>query len=268
MSAATLAALQRRFLERMRGGGAGFDDAIAQTRMPAGTGLRIYRNAYDARLREALEHDHAALAHHLGDARWRALCADYIAACPSRHHSLRDFGNALPQYLRTAPAYAGAAELAQLAAFERGLLDSFDAADAAPALWRDLATLPPARWPTLLPHLHPSVRVLRFDCNVVEIWRAAKQSHAPPAVTRRASTWVLWRDAERVGRFRSLEPAEADAVGHIAAGGDLAGLCDVLAASHAADAVPGAMLAVLQRWCGDGWIRAWDSLPSPGQANA
>nr|WP_281377942.1 DNA-binding domain-containing protein [Chiayiivirga flava] len=260
--------MQRRFLERMRGGGAGFDDAIAQTRMPAGTGLRIYRNAYGARLREALEHDHAALAHHLGEARWRALCTDYIAACPSRHHSLRDFGNALPQYLRTAPAYADAADLAQLAAFERGLLDSFDAADAVPALWSDLATLPPAHWPTLVPQLHPSVRVLRFDCNVVEIWRAAKRSHAPPAVATRASAWVLWRDAERVGRFRSLAADEAAAFAHIASGGDLAGLCEVLAASHAADAVPGTMLAMLQRWCGDGWIRAWESVPCPAQESA
>ncbi len=263
---AELAALQTAFLAAMRAASSekSVSDKLISTlalgrHATPGLGLAIYQNAYGARLREVLENDHPQLGKYLGDDLWYPLCDGYIRAHPSQVRSLRDFGAALPSYMTTAEPFRSSPQTAELAAFERRLLDCFDAADAPLTTWQALLATPPERWPNLCPQFHPSVQLHHTQWNSVEIWRALKAEQAPPELCSARADWLLWRDREQVTRFRSLSSEEAQAFAHFHAGGDFARLCEALQERHAAEAVPGIALGVLQGWCNEDVISAWNA---------
>ena len=256
---AGLAELQKTFLASMRGASSDhLKPALAPGRN--GTpelGLGIYQNAYSSRLREALENDHPQLGKYLGDELWQQLCAGYITAHPSKVRSLRDFGASLPGYTTVTEPFCNNPQIAELAEFERRLLDCFDAADARLATWQSLLTTPAERWPKLCPQFHPSVQLQRVEWNSVEIWRALKAEQIPPAPTKADAAWLLWRDQEQVTRFRVLTADEAQAYAHFCAGNDFAFVCETLQEQHDAEAVPGIALEMLQRWCLEGCVTSW-----------
>lgn len=257
-----LALLQRQFIAHLRGApNEDLQQAVDVGRLPAATGLRIYTHAYGARLREALENDHPVLGAYLGDELWETLCSGYIDAHPSRVRSLRDFGNALPAYLGEAGTFRGHPQLKELARFERLLLDSFDAADDPRTDWAQLQMIPPGQWPAMRVRLHRSVRVHRARHGSVAIWQAIKAERPPPeyADIEEAVDWVLWRDEDGVGRFRSLELDSAAAFGCCKHGGSFADLCELMAITHPVEEVPARVLGYLQDWCGQGWIARWDA---------
>jgi hypothetical protein len=257
-----LARLQRDFMAHLQGR---TSDALHASvdggHLPPATGLGIYANAYGARLREALENDHPALGAYLGDELWEALCKGYIDAHPSRVRSLRDFGNTLPAYLAEAEQFRGHPQLAELARFERLLLDSFDAAEDPRADWAQLQVIPPEQWPALRIRLHRSVRVHQARHGSVVIWQAIKAEQAPPtyAGIEEAVDWVLWRDEDSVGRFRSLEHDSAAAFGCCRHSGSFAELCELMAITYPVEGVPARVLGYLQDWCGQGWITRWEA---------
>lgn len=255
----SLAQLQQKFLETMRGGDAAAllsELALGRHGSPA-TGLAIYRNAYTSRLREALESDHPVLGNYLGDDLWVQLCEGFIAAHPSAVRSLRYFGASLPSYLRTVEAFSANPELAEIAELERLLLDCFDAGDAERAAWPDLLAMPEARWPSLRLRFHPSLRQHRVQWNSVEIWRALKNEETPAPAAATSGQWLLWRDPEQITRFRSLDAEEGDSLEHFLQSGDFSGLCERLQRGHPAHDVPGLALQTLHRWCGEGLIAEW-----------
>jgi hypothetical protein len=260
-----LARLQAQFFRQVSG--LGGDDATPALDASAGIapalGLRIYAHAYGARLREALHSDHAALAAYLGAAAWARASADYIAAQPSRQRSLRQFGDGLPAFLRAHRRYRERPELAELAAFERALLDSFDAADASPVGWQELLALPAAAWPSLAPRLHPALGRLSTTSNCVESWLALQGDGPRPALSVSArGEWAIWRDPDLVTRFRSLPPPEAMLLDHFRTGGDFASGCEHLTRLLPADEVPAQALQYLGQWSGDGWISRWSGEPA------
>ena len=257
---AGLAQLQRTFLAAMQGGAV---EALRSQLMPgrhadAATGISIYRNAYHARLREALESDHPVLGAYLGDALWARLCEGYVTEHPSTVRSLRHFGDSLPAYLQRAGDFVATPQCAELARLERRLLDCFDAPDGARAEWGALLSAPESAWPGLRLRFHPRAQDFFADWNSVEIWRALKDEQTPPQpAPARNRHWVLWRDDELVTRFRSLDTEESAAFSHFLDGGDFAGLCDRLLSWRPAEETPAAALGLLNRWCGEGWIGQW-----------
>lgn len=262
---ASLAELQRDFLADMRGLAADAAMAhLASGGIPAATGIAIYRNAYAARLREALENDHPVLGRYLGDTLWAQMCDGYIAAHPSRVQSLRHFGESLPNYLAGVEPFSASLQLAEVARLERRLLDCFDAADADRADWQSLVEMPGTDWPGLRLCFHPSVQSLQHAWNSIEIWNALKQDSAPPIAMRGASDWLLWRDDERITRFRSMAFDESVALRHFLYGGDFAGVCEALLEAHPSEAVPGVAIGLLRQWCDDGLIQRWRN-GAPGQ---
>jgi len=264
MSGPSLASMQRQFLAHIRGcSGAKVPAAVAQGRLSGPIGVGIYINAYGARLREALENDHSVLATYLGDNLWEQLCRGYIAAHPSRYRSLRQFGASLPEYLGSTAPFLAHPTVAGLATFELALLDCFDAADAACAEWNELPGLQASHWPDLRLCFHPSFRLLGAANNSVEIWQAIKAGQTPPAACAAVNAgWALYRDAESVTRFRSVNAEEYAVAGHAARGSSFASICERLTDWHSADVVPGVALGYLHSWCAEGWLSGWE-FPSP-----
>lgn len=255
---ATLIDLQRRFLADMRGGQG--DEALpllADGGIPRRKGLAIYRHAYSARLREALENDHVALGRYLGDDGWAAMCDGYIAAHPSRMRSLRQFGDALPAYLAHASPFRDMPQVSELAMLERLFLDCFDAADGEATDWASLMALPETAWPTLRPGFRPSLRTMTCQWNTVDIWSALKNDDTPPSAMRMPSHWLLYRDEARVTRFRSMADDEALLLGHFLDGGDFAGGCNALIALHPVDDVPAVAVGLLCRWHEESLVARW-----------
>lgn len=258
-----LAQMQRQFMASLRRG----DDALlpqlaANGPVSPALGWAIYVNAYGARLREVLENDHPVLSQYLGDELWDALCEGFIAARPSRLRSLRDFGGPLPAWLRQAAPFAAQPQIAELAAWERRLMDSFDAADAPVASWSELLALAPERWPTLTLQLHPSLQLLNPQWNSVAIWKAMKAGQAPPrAEPTQEEHWLLWRDTALLTRYRPMSPQEAAMLGHFARGGHFADACECLLQWHAAESVPALAVQWLKDWTDEGWISRWRDAP-------
>jgi hypothetical protein len=251
-----LRVLQQQFFAALRRPQDALPETLALDRRVGATlGFGIYRNAYQARLCEALENDHAVLAAYLGDSLWHRLCADYIKAHPSTHRSLRYFGHDLVTFLNTFTPLSTSPEAIEIAAFERALLDCFDASDALPQSWAQFAQIPPELWPSAWLSALPSLRLHPVRCNSVEIWQALKAQTTPPKVHSIAATdWLLWRDQALVTRFRALSAVESAAVNFLIAGGDFSGWCELFLAFYPVAEVPGAALAMLQQCLAEGWI--------------
>lgn len=219
-------------------------------------GLAIYANAYQSRLREALESDHPVLSVYLGDSLWTDFCNRFINECPSRVRSLRHFGEQAPAWLAMNSPFAAHPLIAELAAFERLLLDAFDAADAPRLPWSDIQQRAPEAWPGLRLQFHPSVRLLNTACNVVDVWKALKEKLDPPEATVSAMpAHLIWRDAERITRFRPVDSIELAALNvSLVQAGDFAMLCEMLAYAIDPDQVPGFAINCLRRWFDDGIV--------------
>lgn len=248
--------LEQRLLAHLRNGPEFPREWCAQGRVDSAVGLSIYANAYHSRLREALETDHPQLAAYLGDTLWTEFCTGYIEAHPSRVRSLRHFGAQVPAWLTQHMPFAGHAAIAELAEFERHLLDVFDAADGGRIAWSALQALDPHAWPGVRLGFHPSVRLLPTQTNAVEIWRALKEAQPPPAAgTSATPARLLWRDTERVSRFRPVEADELLALQEMfSAQQDFAAMCARLLQASPAEAVPGMAIGYLRQWFDEGII--------------
>lgn len=245
-----LAALQAAFQDDLLGRPS---DAVrhvrATSKASAETLLGVYREAYRLRLIEALSDDHPALLKLLGAEAFAALTRAYADAHPSRHPSIRWFGAALPDFLRTAAPWAERPWLAELAAFERALRDAFDAADAPPVGVEAVAAVPAEAWPRLRLAFLPSLRRLDLSWSVVRTWKegaAPERLEAPVA-------WAIWRP-QLVTEYRSLDPDEAWALDAAARGAAFAALCEGLLRWHAPEQAPARAAGLLRTWLEQGML--------------
>ena len=169
-----LADLQKRFLGFLTDRGEDIRDLVVDDQgISADTRLHIYRNACRLRLRGAIDTDHEVLGRYLGDELFDRMVQEYIARYPSRFFSLRDFTAHLPVFLRETAPFSGHPIVAEIAAFERLLLDVFDAPDLPRAGVNRLRGLTLDQWPGLRLRFHPSVQLFNTRWNSVESWLRA-----------------------------------------------------------------------------------------------
>lgn len=264
--------LQREFLAYLLSGDARIADHIVdQPPVSRDVRLHIYRNAYRVRLRETVDTDHEILGLYLGDELFEQMVNGYIDAHPSPHRSLRFFADQLPEYLRQVPLFADHPQVAELAAFERRLLASFDAADAGRLTVAAVAALTSADWPAMRLRFHPSVQLFRADWNSVAIWQALKAGAEPPDVAAQpGSWWLLWRGEDRLTQFRSAVPEEVQCLQHFLHGGNFAGACERLLDGVAPDELAAQVVDWLGSWLTNGLVSrvlvttAEEGVPWPG----
>jgi hypothetical protein len=222
--------------------------------------LGIYRNAYRLRLREAIDTDHEMLGRYLGDELFDQMVQGFIRSHPSHYYSLRDFTARLPAFLSEASPFADHPILSEIAAFERLLLDVFDARDLPRLALADLRAVPPERWPGLRIRFHPSLQLFAARWNSVESWRALKEGGTPPVPERRENEayWLLWRGRDRLSHFRPLARAEHAMLMVGLHGEPLSTLCE-RAGEWMADAeVSAQVLESLNDWIEQGLIVRFD----------
>ena len=184
--------------------GAIIDNIAEQGNIDRASRLNIYQNAYHVRLRECIETDHPILGLYLGDDLFEQMVSSYIRQHPSQYRSLRQFADRLPDYLTKNEPFRSHPIIAEIAAFERRLMDAFDAADCSTATLTDLQSLPAEQWPEMKLAFHPSLQLFESQWNSVECWKALKHEQTPPDACRQQAWWFIWRDRERLTQYRNL----------------------------------------------------------------
>ncbi len=135
--------------------------------------LGVYRDAYALRLIEVLETDFPGLYAMAGPHDFDLMARAYIRAHPSTTPSVRWFGRHLAAFLASTPPFDATPAAADMARFEWLLGEAFDAADAEPLTFEQLAGAPPEAWTSLRLSFVPSLR------------RATLTHQAPQASLRR-----------------------------------------------------------------------------------
>ena len=190
----------------------------------------VYRNAYVLRLAEVLGEDYELVHGYLGDAGFSNLVRAYIAAHPSDQRNARWFGRHFPAFVRDTDPYAKHPEIAELAALEKALGDAFDAPDAEPLSFAQLAELAPEAWPKLVFVPHPTTIRLTFRTNAAELWSALKEETLPPKAQNlpEPQAILVWRQ-EFMVRFRPISTEEAMMWDEAAKGVRFGVLCEMVA---------------------------------------
>lgn len=222
--------------------------------LPAELRWYIYANAYQSRLLECLQQDFEQTWAYVGDEMFASLCLAYLQQHPPHSWTLRDLGAQFPLHLEQ--ALPGHPQVSELAEFEWRLRAAFDAADAEPLTLGEIQCLDPESWPDLRFLVTPSTDLHHQHFNSLEVWKALKAEQAPPPPQRSefAIPCLIWRDAERRTRYRSLEADEAvliDALLHQEA---FATLCVLLNARLPGDNAAFQAGQYLQQWLTDGLL--------------
>jgi hypothetical protein len=243
-------------------------DAAHLLRIDAGREplLRIYRQAYTARLIGALRDNFGVLPLVLGDEAFEALALAYIEAHPSQRPSIRWFGDRLPEFMAAHDDLVPHPAMTDLARMEWALRAAFDAADASPIDATALAGVPGDAWPSLVFEPLPSVQLLALGWNVEPVWRALKDADpnaAPelPEPQANQHTLLVWRQGVET-RWRSLDGADAKALAAVLAGESFGALCAVAAADVGEAQAALQAAGVLRHWLDDGLIGGWRIAPT------
>jgi hypothetical protein len=236
--------------------------------------FQVYTNAYRLRLIDALSLDYPALKASLGDTEFQQLGYAYIDAAPSDQFSIRWFGRHMPDFLAEAPAYAGQLALQELAMFQWGLSEAFDAPDYLDKqldeieemieggdLYQRFAAIPPQDWPRLRLRFHPSLNRLDLYSNAPQVWLATDQNQIIPELfcTDQVQLWSIWRQDFKL-LFRSLSSEEAFAVDAFRHGQCFSQVCSGLCALLPEDQVAIKAAGFLQAWLRDGWVTGFEMM--------
>ncbi len=178
MSSSPLERLQRRFVRSVTF--AADADLIAAVtgggRLSAAEAIGVYRDAYPARLTEALGETYEACWRVMGDEEFFAAARDFIARAPSRSYNLSDYGESFPEFLEARPQAQGAPFLGDLARLEWAFLRLFHAR-AQEGL--EPAALAAAAGPQSILRLGAACVLLSFKHSIYGIWKRDRADDTP-----------------------------------------------------------------------------------------
>lgn len=211
--------------------------------------LGVYQNAYVMRLIEFLANDYEKLHSVLGDEQFDEMARAYIAAHPSNSRNARWFGARLPAFLASHAPYKDTPLLAEMARIELGLVDVFDAEDAAVLTMDELGAVPPNAWPGLTFTAHPATRRFDITSNADAIWRALhNEDDVPePQNVNEPRRVITYRD-KGMASFRVMAADEAMMWDEAANGVPFSVLCEMLSVYGGEDEAPARAAGYLCGW--------------------
>ncbi|MEO8154504.1 MAG: DNA-binding domain-containing protein [Rhizobacter sp.] len=230
-------------------------DGLLRGRNPL---LRIYQQAYTARLLAALRDNLGVLPRAMGDEAFDALGMAYLQAHPSSHPSIRWFGHALAEFMAQQPDLVPHPAFVDLARMEWALRSAFDAADAPTLSAASVAARAPEHWPDWVLRFQPSAQVLPLSWRVEPAWRAlqAADDDEPELEEPEAGQHLLlvWRPQLET-RWRSVS-AEIEALLLPAAmqGSSFSALCERAAQQVGEAQAAAAVVGALRQWIAEGLL--------------
>ncbi len=260
----SLAAVQAALLSRITGqelGAPAWDTTSliqGDARASAEERLAIYSFMYGARFVEALESQFPRLARQIGADAFADLTANYTAARPSRHPSLRELGRALPGWL--AAQQPDTPALAALAALEWARADVYDLADEPAMTLEALRAFPPERFGELPLKLIAAHRFVEVERGTEALWDglapdAGETPDLLPASPQAGpgATLLVWRQEIAV-YHRAVDPEERAALALMSSGSRFGVICDALSAAHGDETAATRAFAWLSTWISDGLL--------------
>lgn len=199
----------------------------------ASPGMAIYRNAYRARLADALATSFERTRRWVGDDMFGAASAHYILTHPPSSWTLDDYGDGFPETL--AGLFGEDPEVAELAWLEWHMQRAFAAPDGAELTAAKLAAaaIGESEWEALrlAPPTGFACRAVAHDLSA--LWHGlAGDAAEPPAPPAKADHWLLvWRQGF-VPRFRLLDSSEFSALGMLLDGHRFGKLVEQLGADE------------------------------------
>ena len=256
-NAGSLEDLQRAFQDYLLASSDGFRAAVRDTRKAdRATLLDVYRDGYALRLIEVLTNDYPGLMAMAGPADFDHMARAYIARHPSRHPSVRWYGQGLGDFLATTPPFNGSPDAAEMARFEWALGEAFDSPDVAPVTADALMALAPEAWETLSFNALPSLRRLTLAFDVPQAWQ--RRDEVEPGNLEVQGTpapvaWAIWRP-EFISNFRSLEDDEAQMLEALVEGRPFPDLCESLVPFTGEEQAPARAAGLLRAMVEGGMI--------------
>ena len=218
--------------------------------------LGIYQYAYRARLMEFLENDYPQLWGYLGDEQFEALCMAYIEATPSHQPNARWYGDKLPAFIKNNAPWKELTQVCELALLEHELNNVFDEQDVPLLDMRQLASIAPDQWPSLVFTPVKATRRLDVTSNVTDIWNALACENEPPEVemTDEPQHYLIYRDQNGPSSFRAMSYEEAMMWDKMAAGVPFGVLCELIATYGGEDEAAMRAAGFLQEWLSLGLV--------------
>ncbi|HVN64429.1 MAG TPA: putative DNA-binding domain-containing protein, partial [Candidatus Binataceae bacterium] len=213
-----------------------------------------YANMYFYRLLEVLKEDFPATLKVVGGANYHNLVTGYLLEYRPTEPSVHSCGRHLAEYLRSHPIVEKFPYLADLAALERALVESFCAPDAA-VLDADLMrTVPASRWPAFRIRTHPAATILTLQWRVSDLHHAIGKGTEPQQISPGPVKTIVWRQNSRVFH-RDLEGMEEAALATASHGTTLAQICTLIAAAAGDAHAVKETNRLLERWLASGILR-------------
>ncbi len=212
--------------------------------------LRIYASMYPLRTVEALRSDFPALAALLGEERFGALVAEYVAAHPSTSFTLARLGDALPAFAASWGPGRGRRLRADVARLERAAAAVFDAADVDVLDASALAEALVAEGESLRLAAAPAFALLAVRPGAVAALDAVLDGTPQPSLAGRGLVHVAFYRRDLTVLRRVLDPVPGRLLAALVSGLPLG---EALARASRGAVRPPARIAA-------GWLAEWSAL--------
>jgi hypothetical protein len=193
--------------------------------------LRIYGNAYFARLIECLRTEFPAVLYVLHEETFNSFSLEYLRRQPSRSYTLSALAAGFSQHLadtrpaREDPLHPDYADfLIDLARLERADVEVFDLPgpeDAEFLSADNLQSIPEVAWPNVRLIPYPCVRLMSFAFPVHEFASAVRRKTAGVSVPKAAETYLALTRRDYVVRHLSVSAVEYSLLERLLAGESL-----------------------------------------------
>jgi len=217
------------------------------------TRLQIYGDAYQSRLIEALASNYPILQKYLGDESFQELALHYIDEHPSTFRSIRWFGDQFENFLQK----HNEPYLAELSKLEWRMTLTFDASDREIIDMTAVMQIPPDDWGMMQFTPHPSVYLLDFQWNVIQIWRSLSEDNSPDAPLKCdvPIPYIFWRK-DLINQYCSLPLDEYFAIDSMMKGHTFGEICEGLYERVGDEDAALRAASLLKGWINSGLISA------------
>ncbi|MDN3646485.1 DNA-binding domain-containing protein [Pontixanthobacter aestiaquae] len=220
-------------------------------------GMDIYRNAYRARLVDALRDTYERTAKWVGEDAYRQAAAHHVITHPPKSWTLDHAADGFPDTLRE--LFTNNPEVAELGWLEWAMHQAFVAADAEPidaAKFGEVAaSFAEEDWAHMRLTFLPGTVQLRIAHDIGKLWRALGEEDAetPDFALEHAHHCVVWREGFKPV-FMQVEQHEGRALEMMRGGASYGEMCEALVEMLGEEEAVAQAGAMLGRWLHNGLI--------------